>query len=80
MKMLKGYLLTLVLFCVYHSVSAQYESYKQEGEFGFQIGTAHYFGDLNPNSRLKRPKIAGGVFYRRQVNDYVALRISGNFA
>lgn len=80
MKMLKGYLLTLVLFCLCHSVLAQYESYKQEGEFGFQIGTAHYFGDLNPNSRLNRPKIAGGIFFRRQVNDYVALRISGNFA
>lgn len=59
---------------------AQYESFKHEGEFGVQLGTAHYFGDLNPNSRLNRPKIAAGVFFRRQINNYVAIRIGGNFA
>ena len=61
-------------------VLAQYEGFRHEGEFGIQIGAAHYFGDLNPTTRLNRPKIAGGVFFRKQVNDYVALRIGANFA
>lgn len=61
-------------------VLAQYEGFRHEGEFGIQLGAAHYFGDLNPTTRLNRPKIAGGVFFRKQVNDYVALRIGANFA
>ena len=37
---------------------AQYESYYQEGEFGFQLGAAHYFGDLNTQTGLRRPQPA----------------------
>jgi opacity protein-like surface antigen len=59
---------------------AQYEGFKHEGEFGVQLGGAHYFGDLNPNTRLNRPKIAFGVFFRKQINEYVAFRLGGNFA
>ena len=59
---------------------AQYDGYRHEGEFGVQLGAAHYFGDLNPNKKLNRPKIAGGVFFRKQVNSYVAVRIGANFA
>jgi opacity protein-like surface antigen len=60
--------------------NAQYEGYRHEGEFGIQLGAAHYFGDLNPTTRLNRPKLAGGVFYRKQLNDYVAFRLGANFA
>lgn len=62
------------------TMMAQYESFKHEGELGVQFGAAHYFGDLNPNTRINRPKIAFGIFFRKQVNNYVAFRISGNFA
>lgn len=73
----------LVLICCLLNVQAgfaQYESFKHEGEFGVQVGAAHYFGDLNPTARLNRPKIAMGVFFRKQMNEYVAIRIGGNFA
>jgi hypothetical protein len=60
--------------------SAQYESYRHEGEFGVQVGAAHYFGDLNPNVKINRPKIAGGVFFRKQINGYTAVRVGINFA
>ncbi len=62
------------------AANAQYEGYRHEGEFGVQLGAAHYFGDLNPTTRLNRPKLAGGVFYRKQVNGYVAFRLNVNFA
>jgi hypothetical protein len=52
----------------------------QEGEFGISLGAAHYFGDLNPNPRFNRPKLAFGAFFRKQFGDYVALRVSGHFA
>jgi hypothetical protein len=68
-----------MLFISY-STFAQQQSTVQEGEIGITAGAAHYFGDLNPKLRLNRPKVAFGIFARKQFGDYVAVRISGNFA
>ncbi len=59
---------------------AQMDSYVQEGEFGISAGAAHYFGDLNNRARLNRPKPAFGAFFRKQFTNYIALRVSGQFA
>lgn len=59
---------------------AQYESVVMEGELGIMLGAGHYFGDLNTRARLNRPKLAAGVFFRKQFNNYIAMRIAGNFA
>ena len=56
------------------SVKAQYEGFTHIGEFGIQVGAAHYFGDLNTKTGLKRPHLAIGLFYRKQINNYSALR------
>src|SRR4051812_17746158 len=55
-------------------------SYVQQGEFGVAIGGAHYFGDLNTNASLSRPKFSAGVFFRKQFGNYIGLKIAGNFA
>ena len=60
--------------------SAQYESVVMEGEIGFSLGAAHYFGDLNTRARINRLKPSFGLFFRKQFNNYVALRVSGHFA
>jgi hypothetical protein len=52
----------------------------QEGEFGVGIGAAHYFGDLNTRAKLNRPKLAAGIFFRKNFGNYIALRVAGNFA
>lgn len=59
---------------------AQYESMVMEGEIGFSLGVAHYFGDLNTRAQLNRMKPAVGIFFRKQVNNYVAVRVSGHYA
>jgi hypothetical protein len=59
---------------------AQYESTVMEGEIGFSAGVAHYFGDLNTRARLNRLKPSFGLFFRKQFNNYVALRLSGHYA
>jgi Domain of unknown function (DUF6089) len=79
MKLKFACILGLFIFSA-TSLKAQYESFKHEGELGIQLGAAHYFGDLNPNSKLNRPKPAFGIFFRKQINNYVAIRIAGNFA
>ena len=56
------------------------QSITQEGEFGLSLGAAHYFGDLNTRAHINRPKIAAGVFFRKNFSNYVALRVGANFA
>lgn len=52
----------------------------QEGEFGIGLGAAHYFGDLNTRAKLNRPKIAAGIFFRKNFGNYIAARIVANYA
>ena len=59
---------------------SQYQSTVQEGEFGISFGAAHYFGDLNTNAKINRPKPAVGLFFRKQFTNYIGLRVAGHFA
>src|SRR5258705_595604 len=59
---------------------AQPQSIVQEGEFGVGIGAGHYFGDLNTRAKLNRPKIAAGIFFRKNFGNYIAVRVAANFA
>lgn len=61
------------------SLNAQNEI-TQEGEFGFGVGASHYFGDLNTRSRLNRAKLAGTIFFRKNLGNYIAVRLGATFA
>ena len=82
--MKKLFFATAILLFGFTTAFAQYRTIEQstiqEGEFGFSVGAAHYFGDLNPKLRVNRPKPAIGVFFRKQFGNYVAVRISAHFA
>lgn len=69
----------MVLACLPGWVGAQNEIV-QEGEIGFGLGAAHYFGDLNTRARLNRPKLASSLFFRKNFNNYVAVRLGASFA
>ncbi len=78
MKKLSVSLLFLIIFL---STRAQVvDGVVQEGEFGVTLGAAHYFGDLNTNASLNRPKPAVGVFFRKQFSEYIALRLGLHYA
>lgn len=79
---MKKYIICVsLLVTIFTSATAQTEySNVQEGEFGITVGAAHYFGDLNTRVNLNRPKPAVGLFYRKQFNNYLALRVSAHFA
>jgi hypothetical protein len=62
-----------------YCAQAQYE-YVQQGEFGITAGAAHYFGDINTRAAINRPKPALGIFFRKQFNNYLGLRISAHYA
>lgn len=73
------FLIFTALIAASQSTSAQYE-YIQQGEFGITAGAAHYFGDLNNRAAINRPKVALGVFFRKQFSNYIGLRVSGHYA
>lgn len=72
------HLLATLIICLPISLFAQ-NSIVQEGEFGVGVGAGHYFGDLNTRAHLNRPKLAAGLFFRKNFGNYIALRIAGNF-
>ncbi|HMP87038.1 MAG TPA: DUF6089 family protein, partial [Lacibacter sp.] len=80
MKQTTSVFILFILLLSAAPTRAQYEGFVQEGEFGLQLGAAHYFGDLNTQTGLRQPGFTAGGFYRRQFNNYAALRIAANYA
>jgi opacity protein-like surface antigen len=77
--MKKFFIILLLPFAFCIQARAQSEAIL-EGEYGFTLGAAHYFGDLNNRAAVNRPKIALGGFFRKQFGNYTALRITAHFA
>ncbi len=68
-------LLFISIFCCSTSVSAQYISLvENKGEIGLMGGTSFYRGDIASDILFYKPNI--GVFYKKQLNDYVGLRLN----
>ncbi|HUR11326.1 MAG TPA: DUF6089 family protein [Flavitalea sp.] len=78
--MKKAGILIFITTLALSSATAQYESVVQQGEFGFSAGASHYFGDLNTRAKINRPKLALGVFFRKQFGNYIGLRVAANYA
>jgi len=69
-----------IIVAISTSAKSQSQEYIQQGEFGFTLGAAHYFGDLNTRASVNRPKPALGLFFRKQFGNYTALRIAAHYA
>ncbi len=79
--MLKKTITILCLILGVKTTNAQImDAYVHQGEVGVSVGLAHYFGDLNPNSAINRPKTAAGIFFRKQITNYIGIRLSGDYA
>ena len=78
-KIFAPVLFSIIVFCSSQPLSAQ-ESVVQEGEFGIGLGAGHYFGDLNTRAHLNRPKIAASLFFRKNLGNYIAARLTASFA
>lgn len=72
---------TLALLLIVCNISfAQRNGYFVKGDYGITIGTAQYFGDLNAHGAIDNTRQSFGIFFRKQFNDYIGLRVSGTFA
>ncbi len=77
---MKRIALISIFFCFFITSKAQLlESFVHEGEFGISLGGGHYFGDLNPNFALNKPKFSAGAFYQKQFNNYIGVRLGGYY-
>jgi Domain of unknown function (DUF6089) len=75
------FLVGMAVFCFIIRAGAQPDnSYLYQGEFGISGGVSQYFGDLNPDLHFNTPKPVFGIFFRKQMTDYIAVRIQGQFA
>ena len=76
-------ILTFLILTVSGTVVSHAQSQnaiRQEGEFGIGVGAGHYFGDLNTQGKLNRPKMAASIFYRKNLGNYIAARVGASFA
>jgi hypothetical protein len=78
-KIFTAIALTGVLSFSAETVSAQ-NAVVQEGEFGIGVGAGHYFGDLNTRAKLNRAKLAASIFFRKNLGNYIAVRVGASFA
>ena len=68
-------LLFISIICCTTSVSAQYISLvENKGEIGLMGGASFYKGDIASDILFYKPNF--GVFYKKQLNDYVGLRLN----
>lgn len=72
-------ILLAAVFCTLSFMGVAQNSIVQEGEFGVGLGAGHYFGDLNTRAKINRPKLAAGIFFRKNFGNYIAVRVAGNF-
>jgi hypothetical protein len=78
--MFRTFLTWAVFFILPFMSTGQSEAVVQEGEFGFGLGSGHYFGDLNTRAHINRPKIAATAFFRKNFGNYIAVRVGASYA
>ncbi|MEO6550578.1 MAG: DUF6089 family protein [Ferruginibacter sp.] len=77
--MKKCILIIFIITALLYDTIAQ-DTYEQIGEFGITGGVAHYFGDINTRGSVNRPKPAVGIFFKKQFNNYLGVRLSAHYA
>lgn len=68
------------LICIKKTQAQYLESFGHAGEIGFSFGIGHYFGDLNSDVVINRPKFSGAIHYTKQMNNYVGIKLSATYA
>ena len=77
--MRKIYYIYIFIIAVLPLNQACAQSYFTSNEFGIAGGVSQYFGDLNENYGFQTIAPAYGIYMRRRMSSYIALKIEGNF-
>ncbi len=79
MQYKKIYLLLIVMATIVSTRCVSQNIYKQ-GEYGFGVGSATYFGDLNQGKTLGSSKYAVSAFLKHNYNPYIAVKLGFSHA
>lgn len=73
---------SLLITGILQSKAQLMEAFVHEGELGISVGAAHYLGDLTAGMKLynTKPKFAAGVFFKKQFNNYVGIKVAASYA
>lgn len=78
---MKRFVLFILIYVANTNLKAQYlESFEHVGEIGISAGVGHYFGDLNPNFDISKPKFSAALHYTKQMNNYIGIKVSATYA
>ena len=68
-----------LFFGVLMASEAGAQSYFTSMEVGVAIGGSQYFGDLNDNYGFKTIGLAGGIYARKHMNQYISVKLVANY-
>ena len=60
-------------------IPARSQSYYTNTEIGISLGASQYFGDLNESYGFKTIAPAGGIYVRKRMSPYIALKLVANY-
>ncbi len=63
-----------------NSYAQNFNEIVHQGELGFTVGTANYYGDINTSGSINRLKPAFGMYFRKHLGGYIGARIAAHFA
>ena len=68
-----------ILLSTVLSTQAQGQTYYTATEVGFTLGGSQYFGDLNENYGLQTIHMDYGMYLRKRLNMYIALKLTSSY-
>ena len=79
MMMQRGRSLLLVFICFLAAAGSCAQSYYTSTELGVSLGASQYFGDLNDNYGFKTISPAVGIYARKHLSQYIAVKAVANY-
>lgn len=69
----------LIIFLLTGNTSFAQSTFFTSNEYGISFGGSQYFGDLNENYGFHTVNMAYGIYGRRRMSSYIALKLSANY-
>ena len=70
---------TAIFLLLLTTMGARAQSYFTSTEVGISVGGSQYFGDLNENYGLRTIGLAGGIYVRKHLNQYISVKAVTNY-
>jgi hypothetical protein len=76
----KKYIIIIISLIIGIPYVLKAQVHYKKGEYGFGVGLATYFGDLNQGKTIASTKQAANIFLKHNYNPYIAIKLNGTYA